>query len=432
LAADIDLRHRLRTDELGVSIPHPYRPSTLVQGLPGIYFGLILIVPLLSEAGVLILAFLGAGALIFSRANTLQHLTWQRRDTWISLCIASVFLFKMASALWSGTPYLAVRNALWHTHLLLWPLVLIGLHRCNARLHDIEKPLAWGLILTAIWYGLSLFWATADPNRPFFEAGTTGYQQLGQLTLVLGSLNFVTLTRPGLKAPRWLFAWALLATVVVLHATSRRIEMAAFAVIVIGCTAYRLWYRLSKLQVAGILAATGILMFTVASLRSHLYMQALQEATQFMALRQTDLGVTQTSIGGRLEMYRLGLMAVADKPWLGWGAGIRPHHLGQFGAPPPEMFTHRHFHSEYLQTLVEGGIIWAVLLSASLAYLTRQWIVKPAASQRELVLMAAAVMLAYAMEGLFSSALVYGPSNGLLVVCTAWIWGHLRKNANST
>jgi O-antigen ligase len=196
--------------------------------------------------------------------------------------------------------------------------------------------------------------------------------------------------------------------------------------------AYRLWHRLSKLQVVGILAVTGILMITVASLRSHLYMQAVQEASQFMALRQTDLGVTQTSIGGRLEMYRLGLLAVADKPWLGWGAGIRPHHLGQFGAPPPEMFTHRHFHSEYLQTLVEGGIIWAILLSASLAYLTRQWIVKPAVSQRELVLMAAAVMLAYAMEGLFSSALVYGPSNGLLVVCTAWIWRHLRKNADST
>jgi hypothetical protein len=42
--------------------------------------------------------------------------------------------------------------------------------------------------------------------------------------------------------------------------------------------------------------------------------------------------------------------------------------------------------------------------------------------------MAAAVMLTYAMEGLFSSALVYGPSNGLLVVCTAWIWWHLRKD----
>jgi O-antigen ligase len=413
-----------------VSIPHPYRPSALVHGLPGIYFGLILIVPLLSEAGVLILALLGAGALAFSRAGTLQHLAWKRRDSWISLCIASVFLFKMASALWSETPYLAVRNALWHTHLLLWPLVLVGLGRCNASLESVEKPIAWGLIATALWYGLSLFGATPDPNRPYFEAGTTGYQQLGQLTLVLGSLNFVTLTRPGLITPRWLYALAFLATVVILHATSRRIEMAAFAVIVIGCTAYRLWHRLTKLQVAGILATTGILMFTVASLRSHLYMQALQEAIQFMALRQTDLGVTQTSIGGRLEMYRLGWLAFADKPWLGWGAGIRPHHLGQFGAPPPEMFTHRHFHSEYLQTLVEGGIFWAVLLSTALAYLTRQWIIKPAAPKRELVVMAAAVMVAYALEGLFSSALVYGPSNGLLVVCTAWIWWHLRKDAD--
>jgi len=67
-----------------VSIPHPYRPSALVHGLPGIYFGLILIVPLLSEAGVLILALLGAGVLAFSRADTLNQVAWLRRDNLIS------------------------------------------------------------------------------------------------------------------------------------------------------------------------------------------------------------------------------------------------------------------------------------------------------------------------------------------------------------
>jgi O-antigen ligase len=130
-----------------------------------------------------------------------------------------------------------------------------------------------------------------------------------------------------------------------------------------------------------------------------------------------------------MEMYRLAFMALCDKPWFGWGAGIRPHQLSQFGAPPPEMFTHRHFHSEYLQTLVEGGIVWALLLSAALAYLARQWLFKPTWHQREVVLLAASVMMAYALEGVFSSALVYGPSNGLLVVCSALIWCQLRPDA---
>ena len=127
-------------------------------------------------------------------------------------------------------------------------------------------------------------------------------------------------------------------------------------------------------------------------------------------------------------MYRLAFLAFCEKPWLGWGAGIRPHQLSQFGAPPFEMFTHRHFHSEYLQTLVEGGVIWALLFATSLAYIARQWLFKPSESQRETVLLAAAVMLAYGLEGIFSSALVYGPSNGLLVVCTAWIWLQLRQD----
>ena len=406
--------------------------ATRVQYLlPGFYFGLILILPLLSEAGVLIFALIGLIALIRSRTATLDRVAWQRSDSLISLCIASVFIFKMISALWSGTPYLAVRNALWHTHLLLWPLVAIGLSRSNPQTSGIEKSMAWGLIATAIWYVLSIFWSTQDPTRPFFEAGTTGYQQLGQLTLVLGAMNFLALTRPQVSAPRWLFAVAMVASIVILHATSRRIEMAAFGVIVMGVMAYRLWHRLSKFQVAGILAVAGIAMLTIASLRTSLYVQAVEEATQFMALRQSNMGVTQTSIGGRMEMYRLAFMAIADKPWFGWGAGIRPSHLSQFGAPPPEMFTHRHFHSEYLQTLVEGGMVWALLLTISLAYLTWQWIFRPAASHREVVLMAAIVMLAYALEGLFSSAFVYGPSNGLLVVCGAWIWWQLRQDSKT-
>jgi len=405
--------------------------ATKVQHLlPGVYFGLILLLPLLSEAGVLVFTLIGLLALIRSRTATLSSLSWQRSDSLISLCIASVFIFKMISAMWSETPYLAVRNALWHTHLLLWPLVAIGLSRCQPQTSDIEKSMAWGLIATAAWYLLSSFWSSSDPTRPFFEAGTTGYQQLGQLTLVLGAMNFVVLTRPQLSTPRWLFAAGWVASIVIVHATSRRIEMAALGVILITVMAYRLGHKLSKIQVTGILAVAVIGMLTVASLRSSLYTQAAQEASQFMALRQTDINVTQTSIGGRLEMYRLAFMAFLDKPWLGWGAGIRPHHLAQFGSPAPEMFTHRHFHSEYLQTLVEGGVVWALLLTMALAYLANQWLFKPTQRQREVALLAAVVMMAYALEGLFSSALVYGPSNGLLVLCTAWIWCQLRPDGS--
>jgi len=64
--------------------------------------------------------------------------------------------------------------------------------------------------------------------------------------------------------------------------------------------------------------------------------------------------------------------------------------------------------------------------------LTWQWIFRPAASHHEVVLMATIVMLAYALEGLFSSAFIYGPSNGLLVICGAWIWWQLRKDADPT
>lgn len=390
-----------------------------------------MIIPVLSEVGVLVFSLLGLLTIMPWATPSSAAITWHRRDSLIGICIASVFLFKIASGLWSDQPYLALRNALWHTHLLLWPLVVIGLSRCEPQTDQIEKSIAWGLIATACWYILDSNWSAQDPNRPFFEAGTTGYQQLGQLTLVLGALNFLTLTKKKLSHLQWVFALALLATITILHGTSRRIEMASFGIIVICTISYRLWYRLSKVQVIGILIVTTVLIAMIASLRLDLYLQAFNEAIQFIELRQNDLAVTQSSIGGRLEMYRLAFLAISEKPWLGWGAGIRPYQLSQFGAPSPEIFTHRHFHSEYLQTLVEGGVIWAFLFTTALASVAYQWLFKAVKSQSEAKLLGAAVMLSYGLEGVFSSALVYGPSNGLLVVSTAWIWLQLRPKTNT-
>ena len=94
---------------------------------------------------------IGLIALIRSRTARLDRVAWPRSDSLISPCIASVFIFKMISVLWSKTLYLAVRNALGHTRLLLLPLVAIGLSRCKPQTSNIEKSMAWGLIATAAW-----------------------------------------------------------------------------------------------------------------------------------------------------------------------------------------------------------------------------------------------------------------------------------------
>ncbi|WP_350294856.1 hypothetical protein [Limnohabitans sp. Rim8] len=62
--------------------------------------------------------------------------------------------------------------------------------------------------------------------------------------------------------------------------------------------------------------------------------------------------------------------------------------------------------------------------------MAKHWLFKPTQRQREVALLAAVVMMANAFEGLFSSAWVYGPSNGLLVLCAAWIWCQLRPDGS--
>ena len=116
-----------------------------------------------------------------------------------------------------------------------------------------------------------------------------------------------------------------------------------------------------------------------------------------------------------------------DHPWLGIGASARPYAMQAWGAPPPELFGHNHFHSHLIQTLVEGGLLGLLVLTISLAYSTRQMVLAPLKTHSEIALLAAAVLTAYAIEGTASATLHYDKANALLVVTTAWVWLQLRQ-----
>lgn len=90
------------------------------------------------------------------------------------------------------------------------------------------------------------------------------------------------------------------------------------------------------------------------------------------------------------------------------------------------IFGHRHFHSHLMQTAVEGGLLGLLVWGAAMAYSTRTLIVKAWNAQRENALLAASLLLAYALEGAASAALVYDKPNALLVVMSCWVWLQTR------
>ena len=95
------------------------------------------------------------------------------------------------------------------------------------------------------------------------------------------------------------------------------------------------------------------------------------------------------------------------------------------------IFGHRHFHSHLMQTLVEGGLMGLLVFAAALWQSSRMLIARAWAHHRETALLAATLLVAYALEGAASAALVYDKPNALLVVMSTWVWLQLRERLDS-
>lgn len=403
----------------------------MLRFLPPLYFLGVILIAGATELGALVLALLGLPVLLNWRAQGalgLQGFQWRSVDSRLSLAFASVFLFKCLSMLWADQPRLAFSNAVWHLHFLLWPLVLLGLHRCSAAQKDVERAVAAGLVAVAAWF--VVFKLSGGRWLSFEDAGSSNVGVLAQMTLFLATWNLLALTRPGerLQSADGAFkAVAFVAAWVVMIASTRRLELLGLLLVTATVLVYRLRSRLTVWRLLWVLLAVLALTGLMVYLRWEKFAMGFADLSNYFELRGTDPQVALSSWGARLEMYRVGWLGFMDHPWLGMSAGARPYLMQMYGAPGEDVFGHRHFHSEILQTLVEGGVVWFLLLASALAYAVRQMVIKPWRDSRELSLMALGLLGAYAIEGVFSAALIYGEANGVFVVASAWVWLQLRQ-----
>ncbi len=351
---------------------------------------------------------------------------WTRQDTWLALCFMSIPLFKALSVLWSTAPILAWKNAFQHSYFLFWPLVLVGLHRCRGQQVQVDRALSLGLLGYAM-FAMFMQWR----GTPISEMG--GARQnpgmVAQIAMLAGTWNLLTLTRPGQGAKQWrvLQALAILATFVIMVLTTRRLELLGFALLAALVMAYQLRHRLTLWRTLLGLAVFTALVGLLVYLRWDKFALGFEQIAQYRIHGANTPGFTGNSWGIRLELWRVGWAAFMDHPWLGIGASARPFNMQPWGAPPPELFGHNHFHSHLIQTLVEGGLLGLLVFAVGLAYSTRRMVIVPFKTQAEVALLAAAVLGTYILEGLASAALHYDKANALLVVTSAWTWWQLRQ-----
>lgn len=353
---------------------------------------------------------------------------WTREDTWLALCFMSIPLFKALSVLWSQAPLLAWKNAFQHSYFLFWPLVLVSLQRCRAPQILVDRATALGLLAYTVFaIGMQV------RGTPISEMG--GARQnpgiVAQIAMVAGTWNLLALTRPGFMSRHWraLLGLAYLGTHVVLVLTTRRLELLGFAALSAAVLAYRFRQHFTGLRALLALLAFTALLALLVYLRWDKFALGFEQIAQYRIHGANTPGFTSNSWGIRLELWRVGLAAFMDHPWLGIGASARPFSMQAWGAPPPELFGHKHFHSHLIQTLVEGGLLGLLVVALSLVYSTWRLIVAPFKTHTEAALLAAAVLGAYALEGLASAALHYDKANALLVVTSAWVWLQLRPQS---
>jgi O-antigen ligase len=353
-----------------------------------------------------------------------SHWTWQTSDRWLALSFMSVFIFKVITTAWSSHPALALGNAAWHLAFLLWPLVLLGLNRCQTTQEQIDQANAAGLVFVAAWRLAfdTTGWSPIDP-------GNANLGILAQLTMTMGAWNLLALTRPSQtrRTQRTLQALGLLGTLTILILSTRRLELLGFIALSAGILGYRLRRHYTPWRaIGGAVVVLGLLALLVA-IRWDKFALGIAQIQGYMVHGANTPNFEINSWGLRLEMWRVGWAAFCDHPWLGISASARPSDLQMYGAPPAEAFGHRHFHMHLMQTVVEGGLLGLLLLVTTLAYSTREMIIKPFRSQPETALLAAALLSSYVMEGLASATLIYDKPNALLVVMSAWVWIQLRR-----
>jgi O-antigen ligase len=412
------------------------KQTTLAARLIYVYFFALLLFKGVPDLGSILLAL--GGALLMLQAKFRQRVLdsiggWSAQDSWLALSIGSVFLFKLLSMLWSTNPELALKNAIWHAYLITWPLVFFSICYAKPSLINILKALAYGMIAIALWNTVALWLQQPFYHlRPNFDlnAGI-----LAELLLVSGTWLLVAATDTSAKLSRqdkFLFTASSVCACFTLYTSGRRTEWVAFFIITLAILLWRMKKQLTikrSLIVAGIILSVLITFFY---LRQDRFLLAYHEAMAYNQHQNKDVfnQSMTTSVGARLEMYRLGISAFLDHPILGISASARPNTLPEYGGGGlgGPLFQHRHFHSEYLQALVEGGIVWAIIFACSIWFFIKKMVIETYENKNLVSMLAFALVACFMLAGSVSASLIYTQAVAVFVVFSAILWAANRVN----
>jgi O-antigen ligase len=196
-----------------------------------------------------------------------------------------------------------------------------------------------------------------------------------------------------------------------------------------------LLYRHQLKKLLGILAVVTVMMGAFMYHSTAFQSRFSQIETELV---QSEQGENQTSVGLRRAFYEVGLNAISQRPWFGYGTGMAQkafaenaevYQVGRF--KDVASFFNLHYHNDFIEMGVYLG-----LLGIS-AYLFLLWGWFQSLRVRGLTVLGATLVCFIFMAGLTDVILIYGqvPSLLLAITAIAIVWqreyGNLTKENGS-
>lgn len=397
-----------------------------------IFFPLVYGLP---EIMLLLMAILGLyyakkDGYFFSKNNFRTAIAVEKYLIFVPLLFSSVFFLKFLSVIWADNNIVAIHNAFNHIHFLFWPALIPFFRRVDLSLERVEKIIAILLFILMAWYlGAKLFFPLSE-DATCFKAGGHNCGLFGQTVAFFIIWVFLIITRPGVEyhlrifyISSWMAGW------VAFIGTMRRAELLVIITAMIVILIVRIKNSIHKRVLIFAIAFAFIFSIGSVYLMKDRFGLIQSEVSMYMSGGEQRILAVNTSVGARLEMYRVAIEAIGDRPLLGWGAGIKPRHLAAYATVKEQPLQFSNFHNQILQPLLEVGLLGGLLILGMVIYLLRETIFKTYYfSGGEISLIFFALWSVYIIKGFVGVTIGYGHVNALFVFYSAWLWSKVIDN----
>lgn len=294
-----------------------------------------------------------------------------------------------------------------------------------------------GLGLGSLGAGIYAIWQIFVTGLERAE-GTTNPIQYGNISLILGTLSLLGVYWAWQQRHHLLLvlagAGALLGILGSLFTGSRG-SWVALPVCIAILAVYSYKHFSHRVLAGGVTAL--VLFFVVLYQIPQTGIKARLGLVDKEVAGYVEGGDASTSIGTRLEMWRLGARLAPEHPLIGWGkAGYmeeakRLAAEGQIGITPTE---HSHLHNEYIDALVKRGIIGLLALlllyAAPLVLFIRQ-LKSGDKTTAPYALAGILLYTSYIMFGLTQAFLTHNNGVMILAFTTMIIWARARHHESA-